>query len=96
MINSEPVKVKEDWDCRALSDEFFNRLQKGVLKPFVDLVKNSESNLELVLRGNHYQDDKPLTGGEAIIYMNNHAMFKIHPRSVAINPNYLRYDPELN
>lgn len=94
MINNKPVKMEGDWDCRALSDIFFKRLQKGKLKPFVDLVKKPGSKLELVLRGNNYQDKKPLTGGEAVIYMNNHAMFKIHPQSVEINPNYLRYDPD--
>ena len=90
------VKNNEDWDCRALPSEFIERFGKSSHKislfPFIELVTAHEE-LELVFRGNHYSKN-PNSGGEAVIYRNNHAMFTIRAKSVLFNPNYLRYYPD--
>jgi len=82
-------KTMNDWDCRAVSEEFLSQLKKGgnskgtPLYYFTDLVKKHKE-LSFCFRGNGGTDC-------VIIYRNNHAMFKITPRTVYFNPNFLRY-----
>lgn len=97
MCDDRTQKMLEDWDCRAISDTLLTRFVEGDLKRFIDLVKSPKyknDHLEFVLRGNDHPKDNPLSGGEAIIYMNNHAVFTISPQTLSINPNYFRYDPD--
>ena len=85
-------KTQDDWDCRALGQAFLEKFKEGgSLYPFIKLVKD-HNELTIALRGNDQAPiDKPINGGAVIIYMKNHAMFTIHPKTVTINPNYLRY-----
>lgn len=93
-------KTKDDWDCRAISEDFLDKFRaptankKGVsYAPFIELVKK-HSELSLAFRGNDYVKENPLSGGKVVIYRNNHAMFTITKQKVSFNPNYLRYSPD--
>lgn len=95
---SRAEKQFQDWDSRALPEKFLERFLSKKdgssaeigLQAFLDLVK-SHPNLSFCLRGNDYGNQNPLSGGKVCIYENNHAMFVLMPKSLQINPNYLRY-----
>lgn len=71
-------------DCRALSENDFQKFFNGDLSPFVELVKKHDE-LELCFRGN---DKNPCV----CIYYNNHVIFKIHVNGIiVISFNHARY-----
>lgn len=101
-MESRLIKKLDDWDCRAISEDFLNKfmpIEDGINRfsyaPFVELVKRHRE-LALTFRGNdnNHSKENPLSSGKVIIYRNNHAMFTVGRKKVSFNPNYLRYDPE--
>lgn len=81
-------KEATERDSRALKKTFFDKLDRGVLRPFVDLV-NEDDRLEMCFRGNENPNQA------VIIYYKNHQMFKIFDTGkIAFNYNHARYCPE--
>lgn len=76
-------------DCRALKEEFFNKLlYGGILQPFVELVSKDE-RLEMCFRGNAKSNQT------VSIYYKNHQMLKIYDTGkLEFNYNHVRYCPE--
>lgn len=89
---NELKKTNEDWDCRAISDNFLNKLKEGNLRPFVELVKRhqklEEPRLALCFRGND-------SNGEKVdIYYNTHRMFRLSSRTLYVNSDYIKKCPD--
>lgn len=80
------IKTGKDLDCRAIKEEFLDKL-KGKYSPLVELVRNHQE-LALCFRGNSSPE-------EVTIYRNNHQMFKITSgRTLYFNPEHFRHCKE--